>query len=98
MRRSIIFAFVVLVTSAAALPASAQVIIEMSQITCRQYLTSEPDRRAMIAAWMSGYFSASRNLDLLDFQYVEYNKKVVGAYCKKHKKETLMSAIMKKAR
>ena len=62
MRRSIIFAFVVLVTSAAALPASAQVIIEMSQITCRQYLTSEPDRRAMIAAWMSGYFSASRNL------------------------------------
>ncbi len=98
MRRSIIFAFVMLLTGATALPASAQVILEMSQITCQQYMASDPERRAMIAAWMSGYFSASKNLNLLDFQYVEYNKKVVGAYCKKHKKDTLMSAIMKKAR
>jgi len=44
---------------------------------------------------MSGYFSASKNLSTLDFRYVDYNTKVVTAYCKKHKFETLMSAIQK---
>ena len=98
MRRPFIFAFIALVASAAAMPAKAQVILEMSQITCGQYLASDLERRALVAAWMSGYFSASKNLSTLDFQYVEYNKKVVGAYCRKHKREKLMSVIAMKAR
>jgi acid stress chaperone HdeB len=51
----------------------------MSLITCKQYMTSDPERQQMIASWMSGYFSASKNLSTLDFRYVDYNKKVVGA-------------------
>lgn len=98
MCRLSVFAFIVLAASAAALPAKAQVIFEMSQITCGQYLDSDLERRALIASWMSGYFSASKNLSMLDFQYVEYNKKVVGAYCRKHKREKLMTVIAMKAR
>jgi acid stress chaperone HdeB len=44
---------------------------------------------------MSGYFSASKNLDTLDFRYVERNRRVVGKYCKAHKSETVMSAMQK---
>ena len=46
-------------------------------------------------SWMSGYFSATKNLDVLDFRYVERNRKVVGNYCKTHKSDTVMSAMQK---
>jgi acid stress chaperone HdeB len=83
---------------AAAIAAKAQVVIEMSQITCKQFMTSDPDRKELVASWMSGYFSASKNLNVLDFRYVERNRKVVETYCKKRPGETLMSAIQKNAR
>jgi acid stress chaperone HdeB len=83
---------------AAAIPAKAQVVIEMSQITCKQFMTSDPDRKELVASWMSGYFSASKNLNVLDFRYVERNRKVVETYCKRRPGETLMSAIQKNAR
>lgn len=87
-----------LLMAASVPPAKAQVVLDMSLITCGQFLSSDPDRKELIASWMSGYFSASKNLNMLDFRYVERNTKVVGAYCRTHKSETLMSAIQKKAR
>ena len=45
----------------AAIPAKAQVVIDMSLITCKQFMDSDPDRKVLIASWMSGYFSASKN-------------------------------------
>ena len=44
---------------------------------------------------MSGYFSATKNLNILDFRYVERNRRVVDNYCKSHKSETVMSAMQK---
>ena len=75
--------------------AHAQVSIDMSRVTCAQYLAMPPAQAADFSAWMSGYFSASRNLDTLDFRYVERNRRVVGNYCKTHKSETVMSAMQK---
>ena len=82
----------------AAIPAKAQVVIDMSLITCKQYMDADPDRKELVASWLSGYFSASKNLNVLDFGYVARNKRVVGNYCKKRPGETLMSAIQKNAR
>ena len=81
-----------------AIPAQAQVVIDMSLITCKEYMGADPERRELIASWMSGYFSASKNLNVLDFRYVERNRKVVETYCKRRPGETLMSAIQKNAR
>ena len=89
-----------LLTAAFALPAKAQVIVDMSLITCQQYFDTPPDRQQLIAWWMRGYFSAAKNLSMIDFRYIDYNTKVVTAYCKKkqNRYETLMSAIQKNAR
>jgi acid stress chaperone HdeB len=76
-------------------PAKAQIVLDMSLITCKQLLEATPDRQALIGAWMGGYFSASKNLNMLDFRYVERNRKVVGRYCKSHKSETVMSAMQR---
>lgn len=79
-------------------PPGGQIKVDMALITCKQYLSSDPDRQETIASWMSGYFRASRNQPVFDFQRFANNKKVVSNYCKKRGGETLMSAIQKSAR
>ena len=78
-----------------AVPARAQAVLDLSLITCQQLLAADAERQALIGSWMSGYFSATKNLDTLDFRYVERNRRVVGNYCKTHKSETVMSAMQK---
>lgn len=73
--------------------ARAQVILDMSLITCRNYLDYDGERQNMVAAWMSGYFNASINQPLVSYDRFQYNKKVVTDYCRQHLNETLMSAI-----
>ena len=94
MKRSTVATALVL-TITFTVPAKAQTVLDLSLITCKQLLDSDPDRQALIGAWMSGYFSATKNLDVLDFRYVERNRKVVGNYCKTHKSDTVMSAMQK---
>lgn len=77
-------------------PPTGQIKVDMSLITCKQYLSS--DRQEMIAYWMSGYIRASRNQPTFDFQRFANNKWAVGNYCKKHGGETVMSAIQNSAR
>ena len=77
------------------MPAKAQTVLDLSLVTCQQLLASDAERQALIGSWMSGYFSATKNLDTLDFRYVERNRRVVGNYCKTHKAETVMSAMQK---
>jgi acid stress chaperone HdeB len=79
---------------ALASPARAQVI-DLSLITCKDLLASDAERQTLIGAWMSGYFSASKNLNVVDFKYLERNQKVVGAYCKSHKSDTVMNAMQR---
>jgi hypothetical protein len=75
-----------------------QVKIDMSLITCKQYSSSGAERREFIAAWINGYFSASRSQPILDFQRFANNKQKVENYCKKRGGETLMSAVQNTAR
>jgi len=89
------FAIACTLTVTSIVPVKAQVVLDLSLITCKQLLDSEPERQALIGSWMSGYFSASKNLNMLDFRYVERNRKVVGNYCKTHKSDTVMSAMQK---
>ena len=94
MKRNIVASFYVLLFTSIA-PAGAQVVIDLSLITCKQLLDSDAERQALISSWMSGYFSATKNLNELDFRYVKRNAKVVKNYCKTHKSDTVMNAMQK---
>jgi hypothetical protein len=67
--------------------------IDMSLVTCKQYLTSDAERQDMIAYWMSGYVQASMNQPKFYFRQFATDKGTVAKYCKKHGGETVMSAI-----
>jgi len=78
--------------------AKSQAMIEMTMITCKQYLSQPADRQDIIASWMSGYFNAARGNAILDTARFERNKRAVTAYCRKNGAEGLMSAIQRNAR
>ena len=75
-----------------------QIKVDMSLITCRQYLSSDAARQRMIAYWMNGYLHASRNQPVFDFQRFANNRRALDRQCKKSGGELVMSAIQKSAR
>ena len=79
-------------------PARAVVKVEMSEITCRQFINASFDKQLAIGAWMSGYWNAQRNMETLDVTRYRANSKRVSDYCKTHKRATLMDTIEKVAR
>ncbi|MFY9658210.1 MAG: HdeA/HdeB family chaperone [Methylocystis sp.] len=97
MTRKLILAGV-LAAAAIAAPASAQVTVDMSEITCKQFGGYDANTQAFVAEWMAGYFSATKNLVVVDERYVKRNTTKILAYCKKRPKETLFKAIQKNAR
>ncbi len=80
---------------APATPARPQGMLDLSLLTCKQLLNSDADMQRLISSWMAGYFSASKNLSVVDFRYTERNSKVIGSYCRTHKSETVMNAMVK---
>jgi acid stress chaperone HdeB len=97
MNRKLILAGVLAAASIAA-PASAQVTVEMGEITCKQFGEYDANTQAFVAEWMAGYFSSSKNLVVVDERYVKRNTSKILAYCKKRPKDTLFKAIEKNAR
>jgi hypothetical protein len=91
--------FIVAITllGASVLPVTAQVRLEMTRITCKQWLDAAWDQQNFMQYWMSGYYNSSRNNSELDFSRLKRNTAKVTAYCKKHRSETLASAIQKNA-
>ena len=84
-----------LLAALSATPARAQLVVDMSLISCDQFLKSPQERRDVLSAWMGGYYSAMKNLTTIDARYVVRNSQKVATYCKKAKNETLMSAIQR---
>jgi len=84
---------VALLTANSYSPVKAQVILEMSALTCHNYLEAPPERQNLMAAWMSGYFNAARNMPTVDFGRYATNKRRVAEHCRAHRDENLMRAI-----
>ena len=76
-------------------PAKAVMKVEMSAITCQQFTDYAYDKQVLIGAWMSGFLNASQGREVLDITRYKNNSKRVSNYCKKHRRETLMSAIQR---
>ena len=92
-----VLSVVVVLLGAMALPASAQVNMEMNKVTCSDWLNYDYGTQKFIQYWMSGYYSASKGNDVLDVKRLRTNASKVIAYCKKHKSATLPTAIQKSA-
>jgi acid stress chaperone HdeB len=76
-------------------PAFGQVIVDVSKITCDQYVHSKITTPNLIAAWLSGYYNAKRNNKIIDLETLEDNVSKVKNYCydEKNFKVPIMKAV-----
>jgi acid stress chaperone HdeB len=78
---------------AASQPSVALFRVDMNQITCGGWLGYSPEQRDFVRFWMSGYYNAAGNSNILNYDRFQKNSTKVAAYCKAHKSQTLPTAI-----
>lgn len=74
-------------------PSVAQISVDMNQITCGGWLGYSPEQRDFVRFWMSGYYNAAANSNVLNYDRFRSNSAKIAAYCKKNKSKTLPTAI-----
>lgn len=82
-----------LITAAA--PAGAQVTIDMSKLTCADYLAMAPDRSRMVSAWMSGWFNYKTGYVWIDLNHYAKNIANVKQWCTNHMGETVFVGLQR---
>ena len=82
-------------SAVAVLPAHAQVTVEMTMITCEQYVLFAMGDPKDINMWLSGYYSAKRNNTAFNIQEFRESSKKVMDYCQLNLKTTVMDAAEK---
>ena len=72
----------------------AQVQIDISKITCDQYVHTITTPR-LIGAWLSGYYNAKRDNHMVDVRNFNANLRKLEKFCyqEKHFKMPVMQAI-----
>ena len=92
MRWNVLFVAATLLV-AASQPSAAQIAVDMNQITCGSFLGYSPDNRDFVRFWMSGYYNAAANSNVLSYDRFQKNSAKVTTYCRTHKSQSLPTAI-----
>ena len=92
MRRNVLFIAAILLV-AGSLPSAAQIRVDMNNMTCGNWLGYSPENREFVRYWMSGYYNAASNSNVLNYDRLQKNSAKVATYCKSHKSQSLPTAI-----
>ena len=92
MRWRVGFAAAMLLVAASQL-SMAQITVDMNRITCGQYLKYNKDDRDFVRFFMSGYYNAAANSNVLNYERFQKNSAKIAVYCKKNRSKTLPTAI-----
>ena len=63
----------------------AQVTVDVSKITCDQYVHSKVASPRLIAAWLSGYYHGKRDTRVIDLENFEANLSKLEKFCYQEK-------------
>ena len=73
--------------------ARAQLKIDMTLVTCAQYIAMPPEQAANFAAWMSGWYNQKQGYVWINLQAYERNVANVKAFCAANPNEKVMTAL-----
>ena len=73
-------------------PALAQVTLDVSKITCDQWVAYKVANPHYIALWLSGYYSGTKGNTVLDTQQLDENANKLREFCYVHKQTPVMDA------
>ena len=80
-------------TIAAMAPAHAQVTIDVSKITCKQFLLDSVAPTKSVALWLSGYYNGKHGNTVIDPAAMQKNADKVEDYCRMNLDMTVMDAV-----
>ena len=92
MRRMKLLALAPLLVMLAAPEGQAQVTVDVSKITCEQYILYKITDPKNIAMWLSGYYNAKRDNTIIDAQTLEKNVDKLKDYCLRNMNTSVMQA------
>lgn len=72
--------------------AGAQVTVDVSKITCKEFLHDTVTVPENIAYWLSGYYNGKRGNTVFDVNSLKDNVGKVESYCLKNQDITVMQA------
>ena len=78
---------------AASQPSQAQISVDMNQIKCGDWLGYSPEIQDFVRFWMSGYYNAAANSNVLNYDRFQKNSAKIKGYCRKNRSKTLPTAI-----
>ena len=73
--------------------ARAQVTVDVSKITCEQFVLYQITDADNIAVWLHGYHSGKRGTTMVDVQTFKQNANKLKRYCRMNIKVTVMQAV-----
>ena len=76
----------------AASAAQAQSTVDVTKITCSQFLFDKIAPTKSIAVWLSGYYNGLQRNTVIDLDRMDKNIDKVEDYCRLHLETTLMDA------
>jgi hypothetical protein len=86
----LLFVFVALLFS---VDAEAQVVVDVSKITCDQFATYKIVNPEYLAIWLSGYYHGTRGDMTVDIQTLSADAKKVESYCLMKPEVLLIQAV-----
>ena len=75
----------------AASPAHAQKI-DLTKMTCKQFLESSSEQITAIITWLSGYYADEDDPAIVDFDKIKEAREKVSDYCRKKPNDEFMDA------
>jgi len=75
--------------------ANAQVTIDMSRVTCGEYLAMSTAQSATFSAWMSGWFNQKSGYVFVDLNAYARNVANVKAWCALNPTQTVMAGLQR---
>ena len=76
----------------ASVPAWAQVMLDLSKVTCWQYVTYKVTNPKYLAVWVSGYYNGKSGNTVIDMQGLLANAAKLEEYCTKNPEVPMMGA------
>jgi len=72
-------------------PAQAQKI-DLTKMTCKQFIETSPEHVAAIVTWLSGYYSDEDDPAVVDFDKIKEASDKLADYCRKKPNDEFMDA------
>jgi hypothetical protein len=73
--------------------AHAQVAVDITKITCRQFLIGRVVPTSSIALWFSGYYSGKQDITVVDMAALRSNAEKIKDACRLHQDDTVMKTV-----